>query len=59
MSGAKLEAHTRVLNALRETQLEHGERLTALERKVDSGFATLGTGMVHVTTLLERLTESE
>lgn len=33
---AKLDAHTKVLNALRETQLEHGERLSSLEGRFDS-----------------------
>jgi chromosome segregation ATPase len=28
---AKLDAHTELLNALRETQLEHGEQLNSLE----------------------------
>jgi chromosome segregation ATPase len=99
--GAKLDAHTKVLSALRETQLEqsqrldeqsqrldeHGQRLISLEgridrleRKVDDGFARidqefalvnqgfakvedqfvmLGAGMAHITTLLERIAESE
>lgn len=78
--GAKLDAHIKVLNALRETQVEHGERLDRLERKVDDGFARigqefalvnqgfakvedrfakLGAGMAHITTLLERVIESE
>ena len=41
----ELRAHTRSLNALRETQVEHGQmledhgqRLDRLERKVDDGF---------------------
>lgn len=71
--GAKLDAHTKVLSALRETQLE-------LDRKVDDGFARidqefalvnqgfakvedhfakLGAGMAHITALLERNIESE
>jgi hypothetical protein len=46
--GVKLDAHNKTLNALRETQLEmhsvqleHGRRLTLLERKVDEGFARI------------------
>jgi hypothetical protein len=47
--GIKLDAHTKTLNALRETQLEmqstqleFGRRLTFLERKVEDGFARIG-----------------
>jgi hypothetical protein len=35
----KLIGHTKVLNALRETQLEHGQRLDTVEREVREGFA--------------------
>lgn len=31
----ELRAHTSVLNALRETQIEHGQKLDALDNKVD------------------------
>lgn len=58
-----LSAHTRTLNALRETQLDHGERidalgtqLTALDTKVSNGFTTLNDGMAQITALLSRLT---
>jgi hypothetical protein len=75
---SKLDAHTKVLNALREsqlefreTQLEHGHRLDSLETRFDGlesrfdgletemrqGFAKLGSGMAHITMLLERLDE--
>jgi len=57
--GAKLDAHTRTMNALRETQLEHGERLSILERKVDNGFTEMrgkldaaAAGQQQVVTLL-------
>jgi len=33
--GAKLDAHTKVLNALRETQLEQGSRLDRVEGRLD------------------------
>jgi hypothetical protein len=66
---AELHGHTRVLDALRETQLEqgatlreHGEALIRLENRMDRGFdtvdrrfETLHTGMVEITTLLRRL----
>jgi hypothetical protein len=58
--GAKLDAHTKVLNALRETQVEHGQRLDSLERVVEEGFAemrhgfsTLNVGMAQITALLK------
>lgn len=55
---AKLDAHTRTLKALRETQLEQGERLTALETRVDQGFSTLQAGMSHITALLTTITRT-
>lgn len=59
-------AHTRTLNALRETQLEHGQklnehsrRLDRIERqandnfqKVENAFGVVNAGMAHITTLL-------
>lgn len=68
---AELRAHTRAMNALRETQLEQGRqlalldgrlggvdgRLDGLERKVDQGFATVGAGMAQIVTLIEGLPE--
>ncbi|MGH3718220.1 MAG: hypothetical protein ACRDRI_05130 [Pseudonocardiaceae bacterium] len=57
---SELRAHTRALNALRETQLEQGRLLTeqgeaivSLEQKMNAGFATLNTGMAKITALLE------
>jgi chromosome segregation ATPase len=63
----KLDAHTRTLNALRETQLEQGAAITALtqrfdglthrvdglEREMRQGFAMTATGMARITELLE------
>lgn len=64
---AKLDAHTRVLNALRETQLEQGmaigglsdrvdglsNRVDGLEQEMRQGFAMMATGMARITALLE------
>lgn len=50
---AKLDAHTRVLNALRETQLEQGHRIDGLEHEMRQGFAMMATGMARITALLE------
>lgn len=56
---AELRAHTSALNALRETQLEQGWRISGLENRVASldqkmteGFAMLTTGMAQITALL-------
>lgn len=63
---SELRAHTRALNALRETQLEQGEAITSirkelaehsraiisLDQKMSHGFATLHTGMAQIVALL-------
>ena len=68
---AELRAHTSVLHALRETQLDHGGRLDRhdarfdqLDARFDAGFAaadkafaTVNTGMAHILTLLEGLAD--
>ncbi|MDQ0378236.1 hypothetical protein [Amycolatopsis thermophila] len=51
---AELKAHTRVLNALRETQVDHGQRLGRLETEVRNGFAMMASGMARISELLER-----
>ena len=48
----ELNAHTKTLNALRETQLEHGQRLDSLEHKVSSGFGQMSLGMAQLTAML-------
>jgi chromosome segregation ATPase len=64
-----LNGHTRTLNALRETQVEQGDRLTnvegrltRLEDKVDTmqhemrqGFSTMNVGMAQITALLRNI----
>ena len=62
---AELRAHTRALNALRETQLEQDRKIsgldhkvTGLDQKMTEGFATLGTGMAQITALLTGKTGS-
>jgi chromosome segregation ATPase len=61
------------LNALRETQIEQGDRLTGVEQRLDRieqrmdqtsqrmehGFGTLATGQAEITALLTRLIEPE
>ncbi len=63
---ARLDAHTRVLTALRETQLEQGtalgvlgHRVDGLEREMREGFATMAAGMTRITVLLEGVAGSQ
>lgn len=58
---AEFRAHTGALNALRETQLElretqleHGDHIAALDVRMREGFATVGVGMAEITALLGR-----
>lgn len=64
---AQLQAHTKVLNALRETQLEQGSRLDRVEGRLDrvegrldrletevqNGFTMVASGMARITELIE------
>ncbi|MGQ0778141.1 MAG: hypothetical protein ACT4NY_27640 [Pseudonocardiales bacterium] len=67
---AELRAHRQALNALRETQLEHGQRIDALAQEMHQGFAELraelraemregfaiqATGMAQITALLTKI----
>ena len=68
---AELRSHTRVLNALRQTQVEQGRAIDELRGEVGelrgglgelriemrTGFATLASGMADITTLLQRGTD--
>jgi hypothetical protein len=62
---AKLDAPTRLLTALRETQREQGMVIGELSRRVDGlegemrkGFAMTATGMARITELLEGIAGS-
>ncbi|MGH4010530.1 MAG: hypothetical protein ACRDTH_20630 [Pseudonocardiaceae bacterium] len=62
----ELRGHHQVLNALRETQLEQGQKIDEQGRRLDEqiremreGFATLGTGMAQITSLLTMITGPE
>ena len=57
---AELRAHTRVLNALRETQVEQGRviaeqgrAIADLRTEMRVGFTTLASGMADITRLLQ------
>lgn len=45
---AELRTRTRALSALRQTQLEQGQRLDRLEDEVDRGFAQVGASVARV-----------
>ena len=48
----ELNAHTRTLNALRETQVEQGQQIADLDRKVSDGFSTMNVGIAQIAALL-------
>jgi predicted metal-dependent enzyme (double-stranded beta helix superfamily) len=50
---AMLRAHTKSLEALRETQLEQGSEIRALRSEMREGFATMGVGMAEIKAMLE------
>jgi hypothetical protein len=61
----KLEVHKVLIEALRETQIEHGKRLERLERNMDdgfkemrSGFSTMAVGQAEITKLITKVIES-
>jgi chromosome segregation ATPase len=51
----RLDAQTKLLMALRETQIEQGDRLTGLENEVRQGFGSMATGQAEISALLHRL----
>lgn len=55
----ELRGHRQVLNALRETQLEQGQKLDEQGREMREGFATLATGMAQITALLTTIAGPE
>jgi len=60
---AELRAHTRTLNALRETQLEHYAEHKADAAELKTGItklaAELKAGIAQIVTMLQRLTPDE
>jgi chromosome segregation ATPase len=48
----ELRAHTQVLNALHETQIEQGRHLSQLDAKVDQALGMLSTGKAQIVALL-------
>ena len=51
----RLDAQTTLLMALRETQIEQGNRLGTLETEVRQDFGALATGQAEIRALLRRL----
>jgi len=54
-----LNAHTKTLNALRETQVEQGQKFDAFQRETRDGFAKVNEGMNKITGLLTQLIEQQ
>ncbi|MGH3815175.1 MAG: hypothetical protein ACRDUV_22475 [Pseudonocardiaceae bacterium] len=55
----QLRGHHQVLSALRETQLEQGQKIDEQGREMREGFATLATGMAQITALLTTIAGAE
>lgn len=47
----------RVMNALRETQLEQGQQINELRREMRAGFAIQADGMAQITALLTKIAD--
>ncbi len=63
---AEMRGHRQVLNALRETQLEQGQKIEEQGQKIDGlrremreGFAMQATGMAQITALLTNIAGPE
>ncbi|SEC12251.1 hypothetical protein SAMN04489727_2647 [Amycolatopsis tolypomycina] len=61
-----LNGHTKVLNAMRETQVEQGQRLDLLESKfdqldakVDRGFTKVNIGIEQMSRLLQQVIDKD
>jgi chromosome segregation ATPase len=48
----ELRSHTRSLNALRETQVEHGAAIRELRGEMREGFGKLAAGQAQLTALI-------
>ena len=54
-----LNGHTKVLNAVRETQVEDHARLDRLEAKVDSGFTKINVSIEQIGRLLQQVIDKD
>jgi len=61
-----LNGHTQVLNALRETQIEHGQDISGLKTSVtdlraemQSGFTKINIGMGEMSRLLQQVIDKD
>jgi predicted TIM-barrel fold metal-dependent hydrolase len=54
-----LNAHTRSLNALRETQIEHQAETRAFQAETRDGFAKVNAGMVQITGLVQTMIDRD
>ena len=49
----ELKAHTKLLNALRETQVEQGQEIRDHRADTQQGFSKMAVGMAHITAQLQ------
>jgi len=54
-----LNGHTKVLNAVRETQVEDHAQLDRLEAKVDSGFTKINVSVEQIGRLLQQVIDKD
>lgn len=52
---ARIDMHRALLDALRETQIEQGQKIDSLEQEMRKGFLTLTIGQSEILVLLHRL----
>jgi hypothetical protein len=55
----ELRAHTQVLNALRETQIEQGDELARMRSEMRQNFGMLQTGVAQLVALLDIRRDNE
>lgn len=59
LSGQEITAHTRLLSAMRETQLEHGRAIDTLAGHVDECSGKLAEGLTDIARLLRELIDRQ
>jgi chromosome segregation ATPase len=57
--GAKLDVHKTLLESLRETQVEQGQRMDSMEAEMRRGFSMLAVGQAEILALLNRPDDAE
>ncbi|MFJ9785289.1 hypothetical protein ACIRSS_37355 [Amycolatopsis sp. NPDC101161] len=54
-----LNGHTKVLNAVRETQLEQAQEVAELRSEMQSGFTKINVGMDRISRLLQQVVDKD